>query len=98
MTTQIMLDASTANENSAVHPHNGGTGSFVTQGTFNTCTLTLQMSADGEVTWITVGADTTMTAAGVANFDLAPCILRVNNSSVGGSTSVSAFLLFGGQD
>ena len=98
MTTVLMLDAATGNSDSAEHPHNGGTGTFVVTGTPDTSTTALQMSADGGTTFTTVGSDVTLTAAGVANFDLGPCILRVNLSSVGGSTSISARLLFGGQD
>ena len=50
------------------------------------------MSPDDGTTWIDVGTDTTLTAEGIANFELGPCDIRANLSSVGGSTSVSAWM------
>ena len=69
----------------------GGVMTFAAWGTWDTATVTLEYSPDGGTTWIAVGSDTTLTADGVANFQLpAGTYIRATVSSVGGSTSVSA--------
>lgn len=68
----------------------GGVHTFAAWGTWDGATVTLEYSPDGGTTWIAVGSDTTLTANGVANFQLAAGMyVRATVSSVG-TTSVSA--------
>lgn len=96
MATATQLDKvfTTASGNASTTAVNwgGGVGQFIATGTFDTCTVKMQMSPDDGTTWIDVGSDTTLTAEGIANFELGPCDIRANLSSVGGSTSVSAWM------
>jgi hypothetical protein len=57
----------------------GGQGTMSVTGTFTGagCNAILQVLGPDNVTWLTVGVDTTKTAAGVGNFALPPCQLRV---------------------
>lgn len=61
----------------------GGTGTFSVVGTFGGATVTLQFLGPDGTTWVNAGADTTLTAAGGANFTLASGNIRV---SVSGGT------------
>ena len=54
----------------------GGTGTFLAAGTFSGATVTLQMLSPDGTNYMTVGPDTTLTAAGGGNFLLPPCTLR----------------------
>jgi hypothetical protein len=96
MATALQLDkvftTATANASSTAVNWAGGIGQFMASGTFDTCTVTLQMSPDDGTTWFDVGSDTTLTAEGIANFELGSCDLRADLSSVGGSTSISAWM------
>jgi hypothetical protein len=78
-------------------------GTFFAYGTFDTSTVALQVSPDGGTTFIAatdvLGNAISFTANGYANFELYgngdpidadQVKLRVNTSSVGGSTSVTA--------
>lgn len=87
-----VMNAVTSNSNSTVYNFNGGEGQVVVSGTFDTSTVTLQMSPDGGTTWVAVGASSTFTAAGAAGFSVHPCKLRINVASVDSSTSVSGWL------
>lgn len=54
----------------------GGRGQFVLAGTLGGATVTLQrLGPDGE-TWLDMGADAALTAAGVVNFEAPPCMVR----------------------
>lgn len=71
---------------------------FMAYGTWDTATATLQVSPDEGTTWFAAGTDTTLTADGagvvqVGFHEIAPIRVRVNLSSVGGSTSLN-FVLF----
>lgn len=73
---------------------NGGRGAFAVFGTFNGATVTFSASPDGGMTFIDLGSDAVLTAAGVVNFDLpAGFALRAALSAVGGSTSLTASLV-----
>ena len=63
--------ASNANypDNNGISWH-GGVGTLDVTGTLTAATATLQTSIDGGTTWIAVGSNTTLTAVGVANFEL----------------------------
>ncbi len=65
---------------------------MVVDGTFDSCTVKLQMSPDAAVTWIDVGGDASVTAAGVVNFDLRSCDVRLTIASAGGSTSINGWV------
>lgn len=87
-----VLNAVTANSNSLTYNFNKGEGQIVVSGTWDTATVKLQMSPDGGTTWVDVGSASTYTADGISSFALNSCKVRVNVSSVGGSTSVSAWI------
>ena len=82
----------TSNSQTSALNWQGGVGQMVVGGTFDTCTVKLQMSPDAAVTWIDVGGDASVTAAGVVNFDLGSCEIRLDISSVGASTSINGWL------
>lgn len=96
MATALQLDkifnAATSNASSTAVNWEGGIGQFMVSGTFDSCTVKMQMSPDDGTTWIDVGSDTEFTSAGVANFELGPCDIRGDLSSAGSSTSVSAWM------
>lgn len=54
----------------------GGTGVFTAAGTFSGSTVTLQFLGPDSSTWINVGVDTTLAAAGGGGFVLPPCRIR----------------------
>lgn len=54
----------------------GGVGVFTVVGAFGGATITLQYLAPDGVTWITPGAQTTLTAAGGGLFYLHTCQIR----------------------
>lgn len=64
---------------------NGGRGQFAVAGTLGGATVTLQVLGPDEATWLDVGEDAALDAAGVVNFDLPPCSIRAE--VVGGSPS-----------
>ena len=89
--TQLFTGQS-ANGNSSNLTWSGGFGTFVVEGTWGSATAKLQMSPDNGTTWIDVGSDATLTADGMVNFQIAPCLLRVNLSGVT-TTSLDAWVI-----
>tara|TARA_Y100000004_G_scaffold196525_1_gene266784 strand:- start:2209 stop:2517 length:309 start_codon:yes stop_codon:yes gene_type:complete len=87
-----VLNAVSTNSNSSTYDFNKGEGQIVAAGTWDSATVKLQMSPDGGTTWVDVGSASTFTEDGTASFALNPCKVRVNVSSVGSSTSVSAWI------
>ena len=83
-----LLDAAAATGDSV--PWSVGKGQLTVQGTWDGATVTLEATEDGGTTWIPVGDDTTMTANGKANFELASCTIRATVSSAG-TTSLTAW-------
>jgi hypothetical protein len=63
----------------------GGRGSFIVAGTFGGATVKLQLLGPDGSTYIDAGSYTTLTAAGIGNFDLPQGKIRANVS--GGSPS-----------
>lgn len=63
----------------------GGIGVFSVAGTFSGATVKLQFLGPDGSTYIDVGTDTTLTAAGGGGFVLSPCKIRAAIS--GGSPS-----------
>lgn len=63
----------------------GGSGVFVAAGTFGGATVTLQYLGPDAATWIAMGTDTTLTAAGGGAFMFPPGRIRAAVS--GGSPS-----------
>lgn len=53
----------------------GGRGQFAVEGTIGGATITLQVQGPNG-TWLAVGTDAALTAAGVVNFDLPQCNIR----------------------
>jgi len=70
-----VLENGSATSSNIVWP--GGLGTLIATGTFSSATLTLQALASDNVTWVDVGADTTMTADGIGNFELGAMTLRL---------------------
>lgn len=54
----------------------GGRGTFSVAGTFGGATVKLQYLGPDEATWIDVGPEVTLTAAGAGGFELAPGLLK----------------------
>jgi hypothetical protein len=54
----------------------GGIGAFSAAGTFSGATVTLQWLGPDGATYLDVGSDTTLTAAGAGAFVLPPCRIR----------------------
>jgi hypothetical protein len=72
----------------------GGRGVFsVPVATFGGGTVKLQWSPDDGTTWLDVGTDTTLTAAGAGAFELPPCKIRVNIAT---ATAVTAYAHYTG--
>lgn len=88
-----LADAVTSNSSTTAVAWPGGLGNFVCQGTFDTCTVKLEVSVDGGTTYLEFDStNTTVTAAAVVAVTAGRGLYRVTVSSVGGSTSVSAYL------
>lgn len=67
----------------------GGDGTFSGEGTFGGGTITLQVQVPGTETWMAVGSDTTLTAAGIAGFTLPKgALIRV---AIATATAVYAY-------
>ena len=64
----------------------GGRGQFKALGSFGGATVTLQILGPDGATWLSLGSDAALTAAGVANFDAPSGQLRaaVNGGSPSG--------------
>jgi hypothetical protein len=73
-------------------PISGGVYAYAINGTFDGATATLQILGPDGATYIATGADTTLTAAGVAIVELPDCKARVLIASAGGSTALDASL------
>lgn len=54
----------------------GGEGAFLVAGTFGGATVTLQVLGPDGSTWLDVGADAALTAAGAVGFTLPPGTIR----------------------
>jgi len=54
----------------------GGIGAFSAAGTFSGATVKLQWLGPDGTTYLDVGTDTTLTAAGAGGFVLPPCKIR----------------------
>lgn len=76
-----LLSNASATGSAVVWP--GGRGSFLAAGTFGGATVKLQVLGPDGTTWIDAGTYTTLTAAGVGNFDLPQGQIR---ASVSGGT------------
>jgi hypothetical protein len=63
----------------------GGKGTFLVTGTFGGTTVTLQFLGTDNATWIDVGAEAALTAAGLVGFELAAGLIRAE--VVGGTPS-----------
>ena len=88
----VLLNAATANANGAPFEWNGiGKGSLQVVGTWDTATVTIQTSFDGGTTW-TSPSGAVFTADVVTTFESGVCLVRAVLSSVGASTSLSAYL------
>ena len=93
MTTQLFTARTTDGQSSELN-WSGGFGTFVVGGTFNSVTVKLEMSPDGATTWFDVGADVTLTEAGIANFQLGVCVLRVDLASTSSpAPSINAWVV-----
>jgi hypothetical protein len=87
-----LLDANTENVNGEEFEWTGvGVGSLHVYGTFDTCTVTVQVSTDGGVTWTNYA--TAYSAAAHVAFSAGNVLVRAVLASVGGSTSVSCDLV-----
>lgn len=86
-----LLDAVATDTTGESFPWSVGRGQFTTQGTWDGATVTFQRSRDGGTTWLPVGDDTTMTANGIANFEISSdSDIRAVISSAG-TTSLTAW-------
>lgn len=83
-----LLDEATANATGKWFEWSGvGVGTQAIYGTFDTCSIQIQISTDGGKTAVALG--TAITAAAAAAFEQGNILVRAVLSSVGGSTSVS---------
>jgi hypothetical protein len=87
--TQVMTNK-VSGESSSVQWY-GGTGQIIVTGTFDSSTVSLQISPDDGSTWITISGSS-VTAADCKNFDLNSCDLRLAITSAGASTSINAWI------
>lgn len=87
-----LLTNQTANGSSGTHTTSCETTVvLVGEGTWDTSTLTLEISPDGGTTWVSTGK--TLTADGIQTIDLpAGCKLRATLSSVGAGSDVNAWI------
>lgn len=80
MASELRLDLlANASATGAAQMWQGGRGTLFVDGTFGGATVKLQaqMPTGSTSTWIDVGTEVTLTAAGLANFELPPCNLRI---------------------
>jgi len=83
-----LLENATANVTGEWFEWDGvGSGTQAAYGTFDTCSIQIQISTDGGVTAVNLGS--AITAAAVAAFLQGNILVRAVLSSVGASTSVS---------
>ena len=93
--TEKVFAAQTSDGQSTAYEWPGGIGQFIVEGTWNGATVKLQVSPDGGTTWLDVGSDVTLTAAGIGNFELGGSSnfkIRADLSSAGGSTSLDCWM------
>ncbi len=89
--THILLEDATANANGEALKWTGtGIGTLHVFGTWDTATITIEGSLDG-ITWTPLVA-ASYTADTITTFEAGISYVRGVLSSVGGSTSVSAYL------
>ncbi len=69
---------------------NGGEGAFLVAGTFGGATVTLQILGPDGSTWLDVGTDAALTAAGAVGFSLPPGTIR---AEVDGGTPSGLYAL-----
>jgi hypothetical protein len=87
-----LLENATANATGDWFEWSGvGVGTLAMYGTFNTCSITVQISTDGGVTAIDYAS--AYTAAAHAQFEEGNILVRAVLSSVGASTDVSCDLV-----
>lgn len=92
MTTKLYT-AQTGNDTLAAVPVTGFVqNTLYAFGTFDTATIALEASPDGGTTWLAV-TDASFTEAGMIRLDFAATHIRAVVSSVGGSTSLSFWIL-----
>ena len=87
--TELLTAASTTGP-SAATDWSGGRGTFSVVGTFDGATVQLEHSPDGGDTWVSVGSDTVLTAAGMGNFGVNAGQVRANVTISGTTQSVTA--------
>jgi hypothetical protein len=75
MNTQALKFLTNANATSAWLPWRGGSGTFLVEAAWGGGSVTLQIKGPNGAP-IDVGAGTSFTANGCANFELPPCELR----------------------
>jgi len=94
----ILLDEQDANASGAAQGWNGGEATLAVWGDLDGGTVTLEASPDEGGTWIAVGSETTLTAAGLAGFRLAAGLqIRATLSGGGGGASASATVFIYGR-
>lgn len=71
-----IFDGQSSDANASSESWPGGVGQMVGAGTFGGGTLKLQMSPDDGTTWVDIN-DASITAAGVKNFELNSCDIRL---------------------
>lgn len=71
-----MMLLSNASATGSEYQWGGGAGVFACVGTFGGATVTLQYLAPDGSTWVAMGADTTLTAAGGGRFVFPPGRIR----------------------
>ena len=76
---------------STVYNFPGGIGQFMAEGTWDSATCKMQMSPDEGTSWFDVGSDVTLTADGLANFELGACDIRAS-LTVTGTTSLDCWM------
>ena len=88
-----LFEDQTANTNGDTFSIAGGRYILQAFGTFDTCSMTVQVSHDGS-DWTTYGTVTAITAAKAVDLDLPKGLfIRGVMASVGASTSASLFLI-----
>jgi hypothetical protein len=84
----VLASAVTANSSGEAKEWTGTEiGTLHVYGTFDTCTVAIDGSTDGGVTW--TAYSTTYTAATITSFEAGNILIRATISSVGASTSVN---------